>query len=38
MNFWKTVLAVFVGILLFEVVDNLVAAYCSQPYNCTFAK
>jgi len=24
MGFWKTVLAVFVGILLFEVVDHLV--------------
>lgn len=24
MGFWKTVLAVFVGILLYDVVDNLV--------------
>jgi uncharacterized membrane protein len=23
MGFWKTVLAVFVGVLLYEVVDNL---------------
>ncbi|CTQ33156.1 hypothetical protein JAN5088_01936 [Jannaschia rubra] len=24
MGFWKTVLAVFIGILLYEVVDNIV--------------
>ena len=24
MGFWKTVLAVFVGVLLYEVADNLV--------------
>lgn len=24
MSFWKTVLAVFVGVLLYNVVDNLV--------------
>lgn len=26
MGFWKTVLAVFVGVLLFNVADNLVMA------------
>lgn len=26
MGFWKTVLAVFVGVLLYEVVDNIVMA------------
>ncbi|QFT98733.1 hypothetical protein FIU85_15575 [Roseovarius sp. THAF8] len=27
MGFWKTVLAVFVGILLYNVVDNLVIEF-----------
>lgn len=26
MGFWKTVLAVFVGVLLYEVADNIVAS------------
>ena len=26
MGFWKTVLAVFVGVLLYEVADNIVVA------------
>lgn len=26
MGFWKTVLAVFVGVLLYEVTDNMVMA------------
>ena len=26
MSFWKTVLAVFVGVLLYEVVDDIVVA------------
>ena len=34
MGFWKTVLAVFVGVLLFEVADNVVMKICSLPNIC----
>lgn len=38
MGFWKTVLAVVVGITIYGVVDNLVVSYCAQPGACEFAK
>jgi uncharacterized membrane protein len=30
MGFWKTVLAVFVGVLLYGVVDNIVVAISAE--------
>lgn len=30
MSFWKTVLAVFVGVMLYEVADNLVMAFSAM--------
>ena len=38
MSFWKTVLAVVIGVTIHDVADVLVTQHCAQPGACDFAR